>query len=130
MDAQTASPLMRTWRASYDSTLAPSLSYTVQVTDDVALLSSLDALTNAASISTATPETIISNNYTQKIHYLTKTDLHIQKEVSQTAVQPGDEITYTITYENTGPHDATNVTIADVLPQNITVTSITTGTLA
>ena len=45
-------------------------------------------------------------------------DLYIDKTASQTALNAGQEVTYTITYGNYGPQAATNVVVTDTLPAN------------
>jgi uncharacterized repeat protein (TIGR01451 family) len=52
--------------------------------------------------------------------------LSIAKEVvlSRDPIQPGDTLTYTITVVNTGPADAEEVHITDVLPEGVIGTSV------
>ena len=50
--------------------------------------------------------------------------LAIEKTVSRKLAQAGESIVYTINYSNTGTDDATNVTIEDHLPAELSVTSI------
>ena len=45
-------------------------------------------------------------------------DLAIAKAANKTTVLPGETISYTLTYENLGPFDATGVTITEFLPAN------------
>lgn len=45
------------------------------------------------------------------------------KSVDKTVAQPGDTLTYTLTFKNTGDETLTNVALVDVLPAGVTVVS-------
>ena len=45
-------------------------------------------------------------------------DVYVSKSASLTTLTPGKEVTYTITYGNSGPEKATNTVITDTLPTN------------
>ena len=47
-------------------------------------------------------------------------DLAIQKSISESKVNAGDQTHFTITVENLGPSSATNVTVVDTLPAGVT----------
>ncbi|UCE74302.1 MAG: DUF11 domain-containing protein, partial [Methanomassiliicoccales archaeon] len=49
------------------------------------------------------------------------------KTTNSTTVDPGDEITYTLNYENTGTGNAYNVQIKDTIPQYTTLVSTNPG---
>ena len=53
----------------------------------------------------------------------------LNKSADVSTAKPGDTITYTLTYGNTGPGDATNLVITDTIPANTTLVpgSITGG---
>ncbi len=51
--------------------------------------------------------------------------LEVSKEVSDSTVEPGDEVEYTIRVTNTGDGDATNVRIVDDLPNRLNYVSDT-----
>ncbi len=54
--------------------------------------------------------------------------LDVTKSVDKTTANPGDTLTYTITYDNTGNADATGVTLADTLPAHLaSVTASNSG---
>lgn len=50
-------------------------------------------------------------------------DLSLTKTVSDTTPDQNQQITYTITIENDGPQDATNIAVTDVLPAGLTFVS-------
>src|SRR5262249_5603648 len=50
-------------------------------------------------------------------------DLTISKTVNPDPVQPGQNLTYTITYGNTGASTASNVIVTDTVPANTTFVS-------
>lgn len=47
-------------------------------------------------------------------------DLSLRKDVAPPVAAPGDPLTYTLTFSNTGVDSATGVVLADVLPFNLT----------
>jgi uncharacterized repeat protein (TIGR01451 family) len=70
------------------------------------------------------------NYYPQQDDYadviVTAPVMSISKEADVSEADPGDTVIYTIQYENTGTGDATDVTIVDTLPTDVTfVSSIT-----
>ena len=94
-----------------------TLSFTVPVT-----VPDGQVLVNTATV-TATnvrgePESDTSNNYDQASTTVHKPVL-TQAKAATASVNPGEAITYSITYENTGSADAEDVVITDTLPVNI-----------
>ena len=55
----------------------------------------------------------------------TATDLQVTKTASAASIQPGDNVTYTITVTNNGPSNATGVTVTDPIPTDLTYVSAT-----
>lgn len=45
--------------------------------------------------------------------------LSIEKTASSDVIRPGDSLSYTLTYKNNGNHDASNVTITDIVDKNL-----------
>ena len=56
---------------------------------------------------------------------VTATDLAITKIVDNGTPDEGDTVTFTVTVTNNGPAQATNVSIDDVLPADLTAGTIT-----
>ncbi len=52
-------------------------------------------------------------------------DLELSKSVSDDTPDEGDTITYTITVDNNGPHDATGIEVTDLLPTGVTYSGYT-----
>ncbi len=50
-------------------------------------------------------------------------DMQIEKTVDRPTARPGDKLTYTITYRNSGTADAQNVVVMDALPDHVTYVS-------
>jgi uncharacterized repeat protein (TIGR01451 family) len=69
------------------------------------------------------------NPYPQESDYVevtvTAPVMDVTKIADVSTADPGDEITYTISYENSGTGDATNVEIVDTIPADTTVVSAT-----
>ena len=53
-------------------------------------------------------------------------DLKVAVAANPTAVDVEQNVTYTVTVANTGPSDATNISLADTLPANVSLVSFTT----
>lgn len=51
------------------------------------------------------------------------TDLQLTNSVSAAELAPGEDVTYTISVRNNGPHGAANIQITDNLPANLTFVS-------
>ena len=77
-------------------------------------------ITNNVEITTSTPEANTTNNSASlDVGILPpELDLVVTKSDDQDPVETGTDALYTITVENRGPSDATNVTITDTLPDN------------
>ena len=87
-------------------------------------------LTNSASITSLETPNPVSSSATVKV---LNASLGITKSVDKATANSGvlatsilgDVLTYTISFENTGSLDATDVTVVDTLPQNVTLVGAT-----
>jgi uncharacterized repeat protein (TIGR01451 family) len=104
---------VRGYRITYLSDEKLSLTFKGKIKSDIILP---DEIVNKAFISTTTPEITADNNTTTHILRTEATDLVIHKTVDKSSAGIDDTLTYTITYENKGPKDATNVVIIDQMP--------------
>src|SRR5262249_31274532 len=50
-------------------------------------------------------------------------DLSLTKKVSTTTAKAGDTVTYTLSFGNAGPNDASGITITDNFPSELTYTT-------
>lgn len=88
------------------------------------------ARSNTASISFVSTAVVADPDFTDNsstvtLDVLPSADLQIGKSASLTTVAAGQNLTYILTARNNGPSVATNVTVIDTLPSNVTVMSIT-----
>jgi len=63
----------------------------------------------------------------EDVTVLLPVDLAITHAVTPTVAQPGDTITYTLTFSNMGPGIATNVVLTDTLPGSVTNVSFSSS---
>jgi len=101
------------------------LSITVQgtVSSSVSVPS---VITNTVEASTTATETVTANNTAQWVTQIGAPDLQVLKTGPAT-VNAGDTLTFTITYSNSGPLDATGVTLVDQLPAAMTYITDSAG---
>lgn len=81
-------------------------------------------LSNTASVVSDVTDPVTGNNSaTETTVVNAEADLSITKVDSADPVIAGDQFTYTITVNNAGPSDATNVVVTDNLPADVTLVS-------
>ena len=78
------------------------------------------AITNTARVACNEIATVVSNNATVNVPVPPPTTLSLTKAVSPNIASPAGTVTYTLTYANTGASTASNLTITDVVPANMT----------
>src|SRR5262249_41956304 len=89
-----------------------------------ATAASPDPQTNTASVSHSDAlDPDAANNSTAVTATPQQADLQITKTVDNPTPHAGDTATYTVTLTNNGPDTATNVTVLDVLPPQVTFQS-------
>ncbi len=100
----------------------------IQITVNVNDNTSGTSFTNTASVlEVDQPDPNSDNDSDSVIVDVDFIDLKVNKTVSDRTPDPGDQITYSITLTNDGPHQATNVTIFDQLPTGVTYVSDDSG---
>ena len=83
-------------------------------------------VTNSVTVSTDTDDPEPDNDTaTEDTTIETSADLSVTKTVSPSAVNAGDNVTYTITYSNAGPSTAVDVVVTDTLSSALTFVSAT-----
>lgn len=99
---------------------------TVGITSTYSIAASATgSVSNAATVSTTTPEGNASNNSSTTTANLTpQANLAVTKSGPSSAV-PGSDVTYTITLTNLGPSNATGVVLSDPTPPGLTFVSAT-----
>jgi uncharacterized repeat protein (TIGR01451 family) len=84
------------------------------------------AISNLASVSSTTDDpTPGNNNDSAGITVGERVDLHLEKSVSPASVTAGENAIYTLTVTNSGPSDATGVTLTDPLQPGISFVGAT-----
>jgi len=81
-------------------------------------------ITNIAVANNGTYDPVAGNNQdTEETTVIQVADLSIKKTASVDTLIVGDELNYTLTVTNNGPHAAENVVVADILPGDVTFLS-------
>jgi uncharacterized repeat protein (TIGR01451 family) len=97
-----------------------SVSITVRVAADAS-----GTITNAATVSSATPDTDPSNDTGSVLTGVGDTaDVSITKSAGSATPSEGDTVTYTLTAHNDGPAPAKQVKVSDTLPAGVTFTGV------
>ncbi|EMI55873.1 dockerin type I domain-containing protein [Rhodopirellula sallentina] len=97
---------------------------TISITADVSA-ATIGTLTNSATVSVSGGSDIDTTNNTDSttVTLTPQADLAVSKTVDAVAAVPGQLLTYTIFVQNNGPSNATDVTVDDVLPSDVTFVS-------
>jgi uncharacterized repeat protein (TIGR01451 family) len=97
---------------------------TVTVTVDDPLSAGVTSLTNQAEVvddGTHGPDADPADNTAQDVNTLTAApELRIAKTDHGVSVEPGDTLTYTLTYTNAGNQGASGVVVTETVPDNTT----------
>jgi len=101
-----------------------SVSYTLVFAIDAATADGT-LVTNKTKVDSDTPDSDPSNDTSSVTDPVERqADLTILKDDGTTTVSAGNQLTYTIAYDNLGPSDASNVVITDVLPAGVSFDSV------
>ena len=104
-----------------------SITYTLSVKGSTEFNPGTTDILNSVEISTTTPESNYNNNTASVLIPVSiLPDLRVEKTVSP-ALELGIESTYTITISNNGDIAATDVLVKDILPNNLTIGTISDG---
>ena len=97
--------------------------FTVRVGVASSLLAT--SLTNAAAVTSVTPDPVATNNVASAQTLVNNfADLRVTKSDSPDPVVAGNGLTYIIYVTNSGPSDAVSVTVTDVLPSAVSPSGI------
>ncbi len=107
--------------------LAPGASGTVSfvVTLDATFPAGTTVVTNTGALSSSDVPSTPSNPVSTSVNAAPR--LALTKAVDRTSAAPGDVLTYTLTYTNSGNADATGVTVSDTLPERTSFLSASNG---
>ena len=106
--------------------LAPGASATLTVVVQATSANGGALMTDRAAATANEFDPVIANNAAQASSAVgDAADLRIVKTADRTSAQVGDTITWTLTATNLGPQAATGVTVSDVIPAGVTITSAT-----
>lgn len=84
------------------------------------------SLENAAEVSADTPDpNTADNNAAATTTVVQEADLSLDKEGTPDALTAGELVTYTLIVANNGPSNASGVVVADTLPAEVTLVSVT-----
>jgi len=104
--------------------LVPGASATLTITATVLPAAAGLTVTNTASVSAVSEaDTDLSNDSASASFSSPAIDLAVNKTVDAPFANPGDSVTFSIVVTNTGPNNATGVSITDALPIGVTLTS-------
>ena len=85
-------------------------------------------ISNTASVSSSTADPNLANNSaTQPTTVQVRSDVSVVKTADTSPVTAGTNLAYTIIVHDTGPSDATGVSVSDVVPAGATFVSATSG---
>ncbi len=116
----TASGSPQVVTCTRSAALAAGINETIQLTAQV-LTSTSGTITNAVSISAATPDGLTLNNTaTADVTVTPGTDLRMTKSVSANPLASGQAMSFTLQPRNAGPQTAADVTVSDTLPAGFT----------
>ena len=111
-------------------TLNSGASATLTIVADVDAGTSGSTITNTVTnvALDQTDSNTTADDFSESITVGNSTDLVIGKTVDNGTPEEGDTVTFTVTVTNSGPAQATNVSIDDALPAGLTIGSVTPST--
>ncbi|KPJ78043.1 MAG: hypothetical protein AMJ54_05640 [Deltaproteobacteria bacterium SG8_13] len=109
-----------------------SESVTTDAAGDATINTTLALALAAGDVITATAADTVTDDtseFSAAVTVVVPPNITLAKSADQANARPGDTVTYTLTYGNTGAGDATDLVITDTIPANVTLVagSITGG---
>jgi uncharacterized repeat protein (TIGR01451 family) len=102
----------------------------ITITGQLSATLATGTFTNTAVITTTALDSDPGSNSSEAGVTVIASDLVIAKTVDPVTASPGDPITYTITFSNTGTDVASDVVITDLVPVSVTITSVISSGVA
>lgn len=113
------------WTIGAISATAGQNSKSLQIVATVTSTGTNGTITNTASITNVNQfETTTANNSDSEVVTPNQADLGITKTANPSQLAAGQETVFTLTLTNSGPVEATNVQVTDVLPANLTFVGV------
>ena len=108
------------WNGTYvRELLKQNAVITLLINGTIYNLTTVTNITNSVNVTSTTIDNNTSNNNASIDTKVPGADIYVTKNIDQKIVHPGDEIRYTITIGNNGPSDSYNITVTDILDENI-----------
>ena len=108
------------WLGSYDIGEMAIDAVVVVYLQGMVTTAAIDEIVNNVQVSATTPDPNLTNNADSfEVFVQESADLSISKSANLATAQPGDKIVYTMTVENAGPSDATDVNLVDEVPSDL-----------
>jgi uncharacterized repeat protein (TIGR01451 family) len=103
--------------------LSNGSSATLTITASVNQGTGGQTISNTASVTADQEDNNSANNSATASFTVQSADLGVANTVDNPTPNVGDNVTYTITVTNSGPWDATGITVSDILPTGVTYVS-------
>ncbi len=113
-----------TWDLGTLTVAAGQQTYTLEA--DIGV-TTVGTLLNQIQVTTTSTDSNPGNNTDDASTFVPNADVALTKTVDKAAATIGDQLTYTVTVQNLGPSDATDVVVSDQIPGGLTFISTSQG---